>query len=102
MTARRVLPARRAADSFDFEFDGARYTATFSRFPGGSVAEIFLSTGKPNSARDVTAKDGAIVLSIALQHGVPLNVIRHALQRAEGGEAASALCRALDIIEAAR
>jgi hypothetical protein len=100
MTQRQTLPNRRQADVIDFDFDGAAYTATYSTFPNGALAEIFLQSKKLNSDRGIAAKDGAILASIALQFGVPLNVIRHALQRTRGGKAAGALGHALDIIAA--
>jgi hypothetical protein len=38
---RKRLPNRRAATSFDFEQNGARFVATYSHFADGGVGEIF-------------------------------------------------------------
>jgi hypothetical protein len=98
MTARTRLPNRRASESFSLECNGLRYVATISRFPDGTLAEIFLSNHKSNSAADTNARDAAVVCSIALQHGVPLDTIRHALLRDPRGVPSSPLGVALDLI----
>jgi hypothetical protein len=74
------------------------FTATVSRFNNGQLAEIFLSNGKVGSDTDAAARDSAVVASIALQHGTPVDVIRKALLRDAHGVAASPLGCALDMI----
>jgi hypothetical protein len=69
------------------------YSATLSRFVNGGLAEIFLTNHKAGSAADAAAKDAAVVCSIALQYGVPLDTLRNAQ-----GEPSSALGVALDMI----
>ena len=39
---------------------------------------------KPSSAADTIARDSAVVGSLALQHGVPVDVLRNALLRRSG------------------
>jgi len=92
------LPARRASETFDFQCNGLLCHATVSFFSDGPLAEIFLSTAKAGSHSDSAAKDSAVVASIALQYGVPLETITHALLRDATGRAASPLGRALDLI----
>ena len=96
-TVRNRLANRRPSISFNYECNLA-YTATFSCFPTGELAEIFLSNSKAGSHSDSAAKDSAIVCSIALQHGVPLDTIRRALLRDPRGKASSPLGVALDLI----
>jgi hypothetical protein len=100
MTAVRCrLPNRRASLTFGFECGPHHYVATISYFPNtGVVAEIFLGNGRAGSDIDAAAKDSAVVASIALQYGVPVNVIRKALLRDSQGRASSPLGRALDIL----
>jgi hypothetical protein len=81
MTARRCLANRRFSETFNVEAQGMRFTATVSRFEDGALAEIFLSNHRAGSDADANACDAAIVASLALQHGVPLEVIRKALTR---------------------
>jgi hypothetical protein len=97
-TQRRVLKNRRPSESFNFEVAGMAYTATFSRFSDGMVAEIFLSNHKTGSHADTAAKDSAVIASLALQHGVPLDIIRKALLRDSSGVASGPLGTALDLI----
>jgi hypothetical protein len=98
MTTRTRLPNRRASETFGVECNGQRSVASISRFADGSPAEIFISSGKPGSDADIVSKDSAIVASIALQYGVPVDVIRRALLRDLKGRAASSLGAALDIL----
>src|SRR6266542_410741 len=93
---RERLPNRRLSDTFAFECNGLSYLASISRFQDGRLAEIFMSNSKAGSHSDSVSKDAAVVCSIALQHGVPVEVIRHALLRDSQSRAASPLGCALD------
>ena len=98
MTTRQPLTTRRSSGSFDFEVGGLRYTCTFSQYPDGRVSEVFLNNHKADSAADANARDSAIVASLALQHGVPIETIRAPLLRDARGAASTPLGAALDII----
>ena len=93
---RERLPNRRYSETFNIEAGGLNYRATISRFSDGRLAEIFLANHKSGSDADTTAKDSAVVCSIALQFGVPLDVIRHALMRDSQGRPNGPLAVALD------
>jgi hypothetical protein len=95
---RERLQNRRACETFNFECNGQTYSATVGRFDDGRLAEIFLGNAKAGSHSDSAAKDSAVVASIALQHGVPLETIRHALLRDSHGRASSPLGAALDLL----
>src|SRR5947209_7291402 len=99
MTAeRRRLPDRRASVTFDIESQGLKFMVTVARFADGAVAEIFLQNHKAGSMAGINAQDAAVVASIALQYGVPLETIRRALMRDAQGRASGPLGTALDII----
>src|ERR1700738_5296519 len=98
MSTRRRLENRRASTTFTFECNALHYLATVSFFSAGRLAEIFISNAKAGSHSDSAAKDSAVVCSIALQHGVPVDVIRKALLRDPRGKASSPLGAALHII----
>jgi hypothetical protein len=98
MSSRQRLPNRRASTTFSFECNALHYLATISFFDDGRLAEIFISNAKAGSHSDSAAKDSAVVCSIALQHGVPVDVIRKALLRDPRGKASSPLGAALDIV----
>jgi hypothetical protein len=93
------LPNRRSAVSASFERDGARFEMTAGYFPDGRIGEIFLNADRANSLLDFLTSDAAILASLALQYGAPLDEIRHALKRDARGEAASPIGAALDRIE---
>jgi hypothetical protein len=98
MSERARLPNRRASTTFTFECNGLHYLATVSHFDDGRLAEIFITNAKAGSHSDSAAKDSAVVCSIALQYGVPIDVLRHALLRDSRGVASSPLGAALDLV----
>src|SRR3954447_2367130 len=101
MSARERLRNRRASSTFGFECNGLPYLATVSFFPGSRrLAEIFIGNSKSGSHSDAAAKDAAVVCSIALQHGVSVEVIRKALLRDSQGHASSPLGAAIDRLTA--
>jgi hypothetical protein len=78
MTRHRVAN-RRQNEAYIFEHDGHIYRASAGRFPSGDLAEIFLDVAKAGSTLQQTAECAAILTSLALQHGVPPETIRHAV-----------------------
>lgn len=98
MNQRGRLANRRFSETFAFQCNGLHYVATVSRFADGTLAEIFLSNSKAGSHSDTTAKDSAVVCSLALQHGVPVETIRRALLKDARGNPQSPLAAALDAI----
>ena len=95
---RQRLSDRRASESFTFELNGLRFTATVSRFPDGRIGELFLNNHKFGNQSDTNARDAAILLSFALQHGADLETIRRALCRDSQGRALGPIAEALDIV----
>lgn len=99
MSHRRRLANRRASENLNITVEGGRnYKCSASRFPDGSLAEIFLSNNKQGSDSDCAARDSAVVCSIALQYGAPLEVIRKALMRDSRGRPSGPLGVALDLL----
>ncbi len=97
--ARNRLPNRRASQNIAFERDNLKYQMTVGLYPDGRAGEIFLNAEHSNSLLDALAHDAAILASLALQFGCPLDTIRHALKRDAQGIAASPIGEALDRIE---
>ena len=98
MTARKRLPNRRHAETFELTVGGLRYVCTVGRFADGMIGELFLSNHKLNSTADTSARDAAIVFSFAVQHGADLEKIRQALSRDSAGRPTGPLGAALDRI----
>ena len=82
MTSRVVLPNRRPALTYDFEFWGQRMTVTVD--PTGAY-EVFLSTRRSGTGTDAAVRDAAILFSLARQYGCPLETIARALTRNRDG-----------------
>lgn len=97
---RQRLPNRRPNETFEFERDGISVKMTIGVAPDGQPAEIFLNADRANSMLDVLMSDAAIIASLALQHGVPLATIAHAIKRDKFGIASSPIGAAIDRINA--
>ena len=95
---RQRLDNRRPSENFTFELNGLRFTATVSCFPDGRIGELFLNNHKFGNQSDTNARDAAILLSFALQHGADIETIRRALCRDSNGRALGPIAEALDII----
>ena len=95
---RQRLPDRRASIVFAFECNGLRYTATASWFDTGELGEVFVGNHRADSHADACAKDAAILASLALQYGAPLDVLRKSLLRDSQGRPSTPIGSALDII----
>jgi hypothetical protein len=103
MTSRQTLPNRRRCETLDFEHGGHRFSLTFSRYHDGRPAEIFLSSRNIGSPLEAIARDAAVTVSLALQHGAPLATIRQAITKDHDGGPATLLGAALAAItEASR
>jgi hypothetical protein len=98
MSGRARLPNRRPSETFTFEVDGLRFTATVSRFADGHIGELFLNNHKAGNQSDTNARDAAIILSFALQYGADIEAIRRALCRDNQGRALGPVSAALDLI----
>jgi hypothetical protein len=94
---RQRLPNRRSHWLYRFESGGQMYTGGIGRFDDGRIAEIFINGAKVGSTAEANAQDAAIVASLALQHGCPLETIHHALVR--GGGSGGPLAALLDEVE---
>jgi hypothetical protein len=99
MNTRERLPNRRRSDTVSFSHGGLTFTASFGRYADGRLGEVFVDSSKRGSHVEALAKDGAVLISLALQHGAALETIRHALLRDANGHASSPLGHALDIAE---
>ncbi|WP_035679414.1 hypothetical protein [Bradyrhizobium liaoningense] len=98
MTHRQRPAHRRAHETIAIEHDQQRYKIGLGRelvcaesARLGPIVEVFLNAQKVNSALDVLANDGAILMSLALQYGCPPDVISRAMKRNPNGSPASPL-----------
>jgi hypothetical protein len=94
---RNRLTDRRPHWLYRFECDGQSYVGGIGRFDDGRIAEIFINGSKVGTAAETNAQEAALVASLALQHGCPIETIRHALARPGGGS--GPLATLLDEVE---
>ena len=95
---RRTLPQRRAAETFVLRLWNQVFTVTVGFYADGTPGEVFIDGGKTGQDIQSTARDAAVVLSLALQHGTPIETIRYAVTRGASKEPASILGAVIDSI----
>ena len=84
--SREPLPTRRRSETFSVSSSaGIKYTVTAGFYDDGRPGEVFIDGLKAGSDAQINARDAAVVLSIALQYGAPIEVLRHAISRAPDG-----------------
>jgi hypothetical protein len=87
---RERLPNRRSGEMFDFTHGGHKWTVCVGRFDDGRIAELFLDAEKTSPLVEL-AQESAIVASLALQSGCPIETLRHALDGRDTGPLGAAL-----------
>ena len=95
---RRTLPQRRASETFTVRFWSQPFTVTVGFYADGTLGEVFIDSGKTGNDIQSIARDAGVLLSLALQHGVPPEAIRHAVTRGASEEPASILGAVVDSI----
>jgi hypothetical protein len=96
---RSPLPNRRSHELHELEFQGQRFVVGVGRFINGNLAEVFIDPAK-SSQMTAIARDAAVCVSIALQHGVPADALRSAVTREADGAPAGLVGAVLDLLEA--
>ena len=99
--ARKRLPDRRRHLTVDVDVDpetprGVKCKLGVGLDAGGRPAEVFLTGVKSGGILDGLLNDAAIVLSLALQHGVAAADIAHSLGLTEADARVSVLGTAID------
>ena len=102
--SRDLLPNKREAETFTVSFGGEKYDVTIGTYDDGRVGEVFINRIRDKAAAklgthlDGVCRDGAILLSLALQHGTPIETIRHAVTRDESNRPATIMGAIVDRI----
>ena len=98
---RAHLPNRRPARSYEVDHQGHRFHVTLGLYEDGGLGEVFISAlgnaGK-GSATEALARDASILISLALQCGVPADVMRRAITRENDDAPATLVGAVLDSI----
>ena len=88
MFARRRLPDRRPSVTQTLEVGGQTVMATIGFDAEGHPRELFLVAGKEGSLLNAMLADVAIVVSVGLQHGVPVEALAKSVGRLPAGPVA--------------
>jgi hypothetical protein len=95
---RRILPQRRPALTFTVIHWNQPFSVTAGFFEDGRLGEVFVDARKSGGDVEAIARDAAVVISLALQHGAPVESIQHALTRNSNGSPASLLGAVVDAL----
>lgn len=109
----RTKPApRRPAVTYDIEAEGGKYFVTLGfdldvSTPDSSAAlpqvnEVFICGPKAGSELQSLLDDAAVLLSLAIQYGVPHRQLMHSLVSGRADGAASLLGKIVELVGAAR
>ena len=80
--ARTRLPNRRPSHTKTLQVDDQAFTATVGFDPrDNSPRELFLEAGKEGSMLNALLADAAVVISVALQHGIPAAALAKSVGR---------------------
>jgi hypothetical protein len=101
MTERRALPMRRRSETFEIEFGGLNksHTVTVGYYDDDMHGEVFINGGKSGEVVEAIARDSAVLLSLALQYGVPLDTVKRAITRDGQGAPASIVGAVVDQLD---
>ena len=101
--AREPLNGRRLTQTFDMAYtdmsSGAvvgRVTVSVGHYVDGRIGEVFVSTNKIGTMFDTSARDAAVLISVALQHGASLATLRKSLTESANGAAEGRAGQMLD------
>jgi hypothetical protein len=98
--SRTPLPARRMHETITFSHWGLDYIVGLGRaHPDAPISEVFLNCAKSGTQSETLARDSAVLLSLALQYGVPIQSIRHAITRNADGEPSGPIGGLIDLME---
>jgi hypothetical protein len=96
---RQHLPNRRHHEVFDFYHWGRKFIAGIGRATNYDIREIWINSGRSGEQMETLARDCAVLISLGLQHGVPLSTMRRACMRNLDGSPTGPVGALLDLID---
>lgn len=105
LSSRSRLPNRRESTTLDLPWGRERYHITYSLHTppnalGYAPLEVFISGPKAGTDLYALCNTASVIISIALQHGVPLKVLADAVLRDEEGNPADIVGAVIDSLVA--
>jgi hypothetical protein len=92
---REQLPQRRRCETKEIVHSNGKATTghpltlTVGFYPDNRLAECFVTAAKSGTELEATGRDGAVLISLLLQHGVALKTITHSLTANPDGSPSS-------------
>jgi hypothetical protein len=74
------------------------FAVTVGYYPDGTPGEVFVTGAKAGSDVDAATRDNAVLISLALQFGVPLGVMRGAMTREQDGSPSTIAGKVVDML----
>jgi hypothetical protein len=96
MTDRATLPNRRGCETFELTHGSQTVAVSVGYYENGQLGEVFITAPKVGSSLEAIARDAAVLVSIAVQHRVPLYIMRHAVTREQDGTPSTVIGAVLD------
>ena len=85
--------------TFAMRYYGTDLQVSVGKFVDGRPAEVFVNGGKIGTDVESLMRDNAILISIALQHGVPLEELCYSVSRETNGRPQSFVGALLDAMK---
>ena len=97
---RRRLPDRRRAETFMLKWgnQNTEFAITIGYYPDHTPGEVFISGAKVGSDLDAEIRGNAVLISLGLQHGVPLDVMQSAMPREQNGSPSTIAGKVLELL----
>jgi hypothetical protein len=98
MNRRHLLPQCRRCKTFNIQHgkQNTPFVVSVGYYDNGDSGEIFISNAKAGSDIEGLARDEAILASLALQSGMSLEIMRHAITREADGTPSTIIGTVLD------
>lgn len=98
MTERSRLPNRRHHETFSLRHWNMNYKIGFGRSNDGVIQEVFINCGRSGEQSETLARDSAILLSLALQFGIPVEAMKKSITRNTDGSPTGPIGAIIDLL----
>lgn len=98
MTERVNLHSRRQHETFSLLHWNMKYKIGLGRSDDNVIREVFINCGRSGEQAETLARDSAILLSLALQYGVPIAAMKKSITRNVDGSPTGPIGAIIDIL----
>lgn len=99
MAERTPLNGRRPSETFEIQVTGLPpIMVGFGYYFDGKIGEVFTTSYKIGTQFDIECSDAAVLISLALQHGVSASTMLKSMNRTPEGEPVSVAAHILEAL----